>query len=97
MWSDHLDFLQVVKHNWKLLVIGCPLFCLSTKLKWLKVVLKEWHKQVLGKMGKKISEFEDKIVALEYSLLEAPSQVVEQQLLKVRDEHSMRSTREEIH
>ncbi|XP_074298351.1 uncharacterized protein LOC141629211 [Silene latifolia] len=40
MWALADDFMEVVSHTWEIGVPGTPMFCLATKLKWLKKSLK---------------------------------------------------------
>ncbi|KAF1887608.1 hypothetical protein Lal_00040662 [Lupinus albus] len=48
MWLNHSDCSRVVAESWRNEVYGCPMFILSQKLKNLKIVLKDWNKNIFG-------------------------------------------------
>lgn len=43
MWTDHKDFIKVVKEIWATPVIGLPSCRAATKLRLLKKKLKTWN------------------------------------------------------
>lgn len=43
---------MLIADCWSQLVFGCPMFILSQKLKYVKVKLKIWNKQVFGDVHK---------------------------------------------
>ncbi|WJX46320.1 rhamnogalacturonan endolyase [Trifolium repens] len=48
MWSLHPSCRAVVSDSWNSVVVGCPMFMLSEKLKSLKAKLKTWNKDCFG-------------------------------------------------
>jgi hypothetical protein len=48
MWSLHPSCREVVSDSWNSVVVGCPMFVLSEKLKSLKAKLKTWNKDCFG-------------------------------------------------
>ncbi|PKU80044.1 putative mitochondrial protein [Dendrobium catenatum] len=69
MWLSHDSFINVVQNNW-----SAPIFpddsitgmtMLGAKLKWLKMVLNWWNKNVFKNIFSNIKEMEEKISALE--------------------------------
>lgn len=55
MWSLHPNCDAIVKEVWKEKVYGCPMFVLTSKLKSLKVRLKEWNRAVFGDVHIKVN------------------------------------------
>jgi hypothetical protein len=54
MWSLHDSCKDVIKNCWNTLVVGCPMFILSQKLKMLKEKLKTWNKDIFGNVRDQI-------------------------------------------
>jgi hypothetical protein len=48
MWSLHPDCRNIILDSWNTVVVGCPMFILSQKLKNLKSTLKSWNKMQFG-------------------------------------------------
>ncbi|CAK8576871.1 unnamed protein product [Lathyrus sativus] len=48
MWTSHPDCIKVVEDAWKTNFVGCPMFVLAAKLKFLKEKLKVWNKECFG-------------------------------------------------
>jgi hypothetical protein len=48
MWSLHPTCREVIADSWNSVVVGCPMFVLSEKLKALKAKLKTWNKNCFG-------------------------------------------------
>ncbi|KAK2433108.1 hypothetical protein QL285_018413 [Trifolium repens] len=61
MWSLHPDCRSVVLDCWNTVVIGCPMFILSKKLKLLKDKLKIWNKDCFGNVHEFVSMSEHKL------------------------------------
>ncbi|GAU26607.1 hypothetical protein TSUD_102140 [Trifolium subterraneum] len=66
MWLLHPDCLNVVRDFWNTTVIGCPMFVLSKKLKFLKEKLKIWNKEVFGNVHDQIKIAEEKVNSIQY-------------------------------
>jgi len=58
MWTTHPDCKSVIKDSWRLHVIGCPMFVLSSKLKTLKDTLKVWNKNCFGNVHNFVKQAE---------------------------------------
>lgn len=54
MWTQHEDFLEVVKEAWNIHVKGDPLFRVVHKLKYVKIKLKKWNVDSFGRVDKKV-------------------------------------------
>jgi hypothetical protein len=48
MWSLHPECRNIILESWNTVVVGCPIFILSQKLKNLKSTLKSWNKMQFG-------------------------------------------------
>ncbi|XP_042964017.1 uncharacterized protein LOC122298309 [Carya illinoinensis] len=68
MWTDHADFLSFVEGIWNQAGFGAGLFKLSSKLKRLKVALRDWNQRVFGRTDVIIKELEQRIDRIENSL-----------------------------
>ncbi|CAK8571664.1 unnamed protein product [Lathyrus sativus] len=58
MWTLHPDCIKVVEDAWKTNFIGCPMFVLAAKLKFLKEKLKVWNKEYFGNMQDNVKKAE---------------------------------------
>jgi len=58
MWTLHEDYKNVVASSWNQTFVGCPMFVLSLKLKYLKNKLKAWNKEVFGNVHELVSQAE---------------------------------------
>ncbi|MCH81555.1 hypothetical protein A2U01_0002345, partial [Trifolium medium] len=61
MWTLHPDCKNIVEDCWKTVVLGCPMFILSKKLKILKDKLKTWNKECFGNVHSLVSSAELKL------------------------------------
>ncbi|KAL4199007.1 hypothetical protein AMTRI_Chr03g48980 [Amborella trichopoda] len=48
VWTEHPEFLEVVKEVWKQRITGSPMFRIAKKLQMLKKKLKVWNKNIFG-------------------------------------------------
>jgi hypothetical protein len=64
MWTLHDNCTDVNKESWNTLVVDCPMFILSQKLKFLKQKLKVWNKDRFGNVHNlvKHSEIELQVI-----------------------------------
>lgn len=72
IWVQHDDFLLVVKDSWEAPVLGSPMFVLATKLNRLRKDLARWNKETFGNIFENLQDLEDKVLALEEALQQAP-------------------------
>ncbi|XP_026459248.1 uncharacterized protein LOC113359895 [Papaver somniferum] len=61
MWLSHPNFLEVVSEVWSENVQGDPAFVFQSKMKKLKIILKEWNWKVFGNIKTQIKNVEDKV------------------------------------
>ncbi|XP_042974814.1 uncharacterized protein LOC122306449 [Carya illinoinensis] len=59
MWVDHPDFLNCVQRVWMVPVAVKGLWKLATKLKQVRVALREWNKRVFGRTTSHIAHLEE--------------------------------------
>ncbi|KAG2696272.1 hypothetical protein I3760_07G050900 [Carya illinoinensis] len=95
MWVSHSNFWEVVNDTWSTSIDTMGLQGLATKLKKVKVVLKDWNRRVFGHTETKIQEFENKIEQLDSQLQEGFSEDTEQALLEAKEELEIWMKREE--
>lgn len=84
MWSEHPDFLRVVKEAWVTQVAGSPSQRLPSKLKILKFKLKNWNWEVLGDIRHKLAMLQEMIVQNEEVVQKAWSNEVEEELHQLK-------------
>ncbi|KAF5444955.1 hypothetical protein F2P56_034046, partial [Juglans regia] len=95
MWMSHPNFRDVVKDTWNEQIGTMGLFGLATKLKKLKVVLKDWKRRVFGRIEKNIQSLENQIEQLESQLHNGFSEDTEMALLVAKEELAIWIQREE--
>ncbi|XP_042958079.1 uncharacterized protein LOC122293609 [Carya illinoinensis] len=95
MWVSHSNFWEVVNDTWSASIETMGLLGLATKLKKVKIVLKDWNCRVFCHTETKIQEFENKIKQLESQLQEGFSADTEQALLEAKEELAVWMKREE--
>ncbi|XP_042941234.1 uncharacterized protein LOC122275951 [Carya illinoinensis] len=95
MWVSHSNFWKVVNDTWSTSINTMGLQGLTTKLKKVKIVLKDWNRRVFGHTETKIQEFENKIEQLDSQLQEGFSEDTEQALLEAKEELAVWMKREE--
>jgi hypothetical protein len=61
MWSLHPDCSDLISDCWNTMVVGCPMFILTQKLKNLKTKLKVWNKENFGNVHELVSNAEMKL------------------------------------
>lgn len=84
MWSEHPDFLRVVKEAWVMQVAGSPSQRLPSKLKILKFKLKNWNWEVFGDIRHKLAMLQEMIVQNEEVVQQAWSNEVEEELHQLK-------------
>lgn len=87
MWSTCLEFIQRVQQRWNLPLRGTPMFCLISKLKWLKPVLKEINKKKFSNIESKFEETKRKLTGLQCVIQNAPQnwQLLNDEMLYSRE------------
>ncbi|KAK1270705.1 hypothetical protein QJS04_geneDACA020954 [Acorus gramineus] len=73
MWTLYPDFLEMVAHDWAILIWGSPLFVLAQKLKRLKGVLKLWNLHSFGSVHRRLQETRQQLETSQASLHQDPS------------------------
>ncbi|WJX12769.1 hypothetical protein P8452_03227 [Trifolium repens] len=58
MWSLHPECWNVISECWNTVIVGCPMYVLSQKLKLLKFKLKTWNKVCFGNVNDLVSTAE---------------------------------------
>ncbi|XP_042962666.1 uncharacterized protein LOC122296937 [Carya illinoinensis] len=94
MWLSHSNFRDVVKTNW-IATGNMGLFGLASKLKRLKVALKDWNHHIFGESEKNIQDLENQIEQLESSLQDRFSEDMERDLLVAKEDLAIWMQREE--
>ncbi|KAG2721076.1 hypothetical protein I3760_02G064700 [Carya illinoinensis] len=94
MWVSHSNFWEVVNDTWRHSIETMGLRGLATKLKRVKIVLKDWNHRVFGHTKTKIQELESKIEQLESQLHEGFSKDTEQVLLEAKEDLAVWMKRE---
>ncbi|KAF5471922.1 hypothetical protein F2P56_008681 [Juglans regia] len=96
MWIEHPEFMNFVQNVWSKLAVGTGLLKLGSKLKKLKVTLREWKKRVFGQTNTQIAILEEKVEGLEHSLQRDWDNDVERVLVRYSTELSSWRRREDI-
>ncbi|XP_040999420.1 uncharacterized protein LOC121245211 [Juglans microcarpa x Juglans regia] len=96
MWVEHPDFMNFVQNVWSESVTGSGLFKLTSKLKKLKVALREWNKRVFGRTNNHIAILEDKVESLEHLLQRDWDNDIERELVRCSNELYSWRRREDI-
>ncbi|KAG2684189.1 hypothetical protein I3760_10G065300 [Carya illinoinensis] len=68
MWTDNEDFLSFIKGVWNQVRFGFGLHKFSSKLKRVKVALREWNQRVFGRTTVIIKDLESRIERLDNRL-----------------------------
>jgi hypothetical protein len=68
MWSLHPDCRAIISESWKSVVVGCPMFVLSQKLKSLKTKLKTWNKDCFGNVNDMVNVAESKLQQIQLQI-----------------------------
>ncbi|XP_022857391.1 uncharacterized protein LOC111378428 [Olea europaea var. sylvestris] len=55
-WMDHSDFFPLVAQVWGESVVGTPMFCLCSKLKKLKLALKDFNKEHFSELPTRVTQ-----------------------------------------
>ncbi|XP_042965908.1 uncharacterized protein LOC122299590 [Carya illinoinensis] len=96
MWASHENFIDVVKNAWNEPILPRGIFSLTTKLKKMKGILKEWNRRVFGHTETNIQNLEKQIEDLENQLQIGFSESVESELVVARENLDTWLQREEI-
>ncbi|XP_027156807.1 uncharacterized protein LOC113757945 [Coffea eugenioides] len=86
VWRSHAEFQSVVRQAWEVEGEGRPIKVLLMKLKTVKQELRKWNKEVFGNIFDRVREHEEKVLALECSLEEGPSEEGQYQLVQAQGE-----------
>jgi exonuclease III len=68
MWSLHDDCKDIVSVCWNSVIVGCPMFILSQKLKILKEKLKVWNKTCFGNVHENVNSAELKLQQIQQQI-----------------------------
>jgi hypothetical protein len=58
MWSLHPECRNIISESWNNVVVGCPMFILTQKLKNVKNILKSWNKNNFGDVNVAVTSAE---------------------------------------
>jgi hypothetical protein len=61
MWTLHDDCANIISECWNSVVVGCPMFILTQKLKMLKDKLRVWNKTCFGNVHENVVSAEHKL------------------------------------
>lgn len=64
-WVSHHQFLDVVKEALAEEVMGRPMMKFSNKLKYMRRKLKEWNKEIFGRVDQRVCGTEDMVLQME--------------------------------
>ncbi|XP_035547266.1 uncharacterized protein LOC118348862 [Juglans regia] len=96
MWIEYPDFMSFVQMVWSEPMVGTGLVKLASKLKKLKVALREWNKRVFGQTNTQIAILEEKVEGVEHLLHSNWDNEVERELVRYSTELSTWRRREDI-
>jgi hypothetical protein len=68
MWSLHDECGKIISDCWRSVVVGCPMYILTQKLKMLKAKLRVWNKSCFGNVH-------DNVIAAEVKLQQIQQQI----------------------
>ncbi|KAK1326416.1 hypothetical protein QJS10_CPA01g01883 [Acorus calamus] len=80
-WEHHPGLTEVVQKAWKAKFVGSPMFILVKKLQHLKVILKDWNKEVFGPIHSTLNICKQRLEAIQQAVLIDPQnmELVEQE------------------
>ncbi|KAK1259113.1 hypothetical protein QJS04_geneDACA005408 [Acorus gramineus] len=84
-WETHHSFEEVIKKSWNQLLGGTPMYILAKKLHHLKVVLKDWNKEIFGPIQDQLQQCKQKLERAQLKVLQFP-----QNLSFIREEASLK-------
>jgi hypothetical protein len=61
IWTMHPDCRSIISDCWNSVIVGCPMFVLSQKLKLLKSKLKDWNKNCFGNVHDMVNSADKKL------------------------------------
>ncbi|XP_040987210.1 uncharacterized protein LOC121235034 [Juglans microcarpa x Juglans regia] len=96
MWIEHPDFMSFVQYVWSEPIVGTGHEKLASKLKKMRVALREWNKRAFGQTNTQIAILEEKVEGLEGNLQGVWDEEVERELVGSYKELSSWSRREDI-
>lgn len=72
MWSQFPNFLVRIRQSWLEPAYGIPMYCLMTKLKCLKPVLKAINKEKFSNIERRVDEVKQILVGIQLNLQANP-------------------------
>ncbi|KAK1304881.1 hypothetical protein QJS10_CPB11g01426 [Acorus calamus] len=84
-WETHHSFEEVIKKSWNQPFCGTPMYILAKKLHHLKVVLKDWNKEIFGPIQDQLQQCKQKLERAQLKVLQFP-----QNLSFIREEASIK-------
>ncbi|XP_022855777.1 uncharacterized protein LOC111376995 [Olea europaea var. sylvestris] len=71
-WIDHSDFFPLVAQVWGETVLGTPMFCLCSKLKKLKLALKNFNKEHFSELPTRVTQTRTDIEHVQCLIQQSP-------------------------
>ncbi|KAK2424165.1 hypothetical protein QL285_034553 [Trifolium repens] len=68
MWASHDDCARIISECWNSVVVGCPMYVLSQKLKMLKDKLRVWNKSCFGNVHENVISAELKLQQIQQQI-----------------------------
>lgn len=68
MWPKHSDCRRLVHDTWNQEVVGCPMYRLSQKLKFMKLAFKSWNKTIFGDVHKMVDDAKTALDAVQQEI-----------------------------
>ncbi|XP_026434045.1 uncharacterized protein LOC113331566 [Papaver somniferum] len=62
VYKTHPEFLNIITKSWEQYLEGNPIYVYISKMKRLKIDLKEWNLSVFGDVNKKLKQIEDEVM-----------------------------------
>lgn len=62
MWCLHSDFQKIIADVWAKPVYASPLYALHSKLKAVKIKLKDWNINAFGNIFQRVADAEDEAI-----------------------------------
>ncbi|GAA0167741.1 reverse transcriptase [Lithospermum erythrorhizon] len=87
MWIKHKDFQSVVAAVWKQEFFGDPFFIICSKLKALKLFLKEWNRNTFGNVTSMVETAEEDVRQCEVNFELSGSTAHKEALLLAKSKH----------
>lgn len=96
-WTTHHQFNNIVQEVWDTRTVGRPIVKFANKLKALRRRLREWNKEVFGRVDQRIKEDEDFIMEEEMAFKQDPTELNKRKIFNAKQLLHQRLAIEEMH